>query len=66
MNGEEFLIHLQRRPDASQLPVVIMTASERGVAKDQLGPTVVVVLRKPFELDELVATLDRVDEQMRA
>ena len=66
MNGEELLIHLQRRPDARQLPVVIMTASDRGVARDQLGPTVVAVLRKPFELDELIATLQRVDEQMRA
>jgi len=63
MDGEEFLRHLAARSDASQLPVVISTASDRGVAGDDLGPAVVAVLRKPFEIDELLATLDQIDAQ---
>ena len=63
MDGGEFLTHLQARSDALQLPVVIMTASDRGVALDQLGPPVVAVLRKPFEIDDLLTALDRIDGQ---
>ena len=62
MDGGEFLAHLQTRRDARELPVIIMTASDRNVAGDQLGPTVVAVMRKPFDVDELLATLGRVDD----
>jgi CheY-like chemotaxis protein len=61
MQGGEFLAHLQARPDARELPVVIMTALDRDVAEDELGPAVIAVLRKPFQVDELLATLARVD-----
>lgn len=63
IEGSEFLTHIQARPDASQLPVIIVTASDRGVTGDQLGPIVVAVMRKPFNVDELLATLDRIDDQ---
>ena len=63
MNGEEFLTRLQARSDVNQFPVVIMTASDRGDAWEQLGPPVVAVLRKPFEIEELLAALNRIDAQ---
>ena len=63
MDGGELLTRLQARSDALQLPVVIMTASDRGVALDELGPPVVAVLRKPFEIDDLLTTLGRIDGQ---
>jgi DNA-binding response OmpR family regulator len=39
-----------------------MTALDRNVAGD-LGSSVVGVIRKPFEVDELLATLDRIARQ---
>jgi CheY-like chemotaxis protein len=63
MNGEEFLDRLQLRHDASRLLVVVLTAMDRAVARD-LGPTVLGVLRKPFDVEELLATLDRIEDRV--
>jgi CheY-like chemotaxis protein len=63
MNGEEFLDRLQLRPDASRLLVIVLTAMDRGVARD-LGPTVLGMLRKPFDVEELLATLDRIEDRV--
>jgi CheY-like chemotaxis protein len=60
MDGAEFLTHLQSRPDANRLPVIVTTASDRGIAGD-LGPTIVGVLRKPFDVEELVTMLEEAE-----
>jgi CheY-like chemotaxis protein len=52
MNGVEFLVQLRQHPAYRRLPVVVCTANER-----DLPPGAQALLKKPFELDELLATV---------
>ena len=54
MNGFEVLEALKLKADWSRIPVVVVSAN-RGYSAKDLG--VLSVLRKPFELEELVGTL---------
>jgi CheY-like chemotaxis protein len=52
MNGFELLTELTGRPGTERFPVVVMSANAH---LDELSfPQVVALLRKPFELDELL------------
>lgn len=52
MDGEEFVSHLQRQPELAALPVILVTASGRG-----MFPGVKAIIKKPFEMDELLAAV---------
>jgi CheY-like chemotaxis protein len=55
MDGLEFLARLQAHPHATDFSVVVMTARS-----DPTGTAGVLgVLRKPFDVDQLVALLDK-------
>ncbi len=59
MGGEEFLRCLRERADAVQLPVVIISASDRHVPAEEHRSPVLGVLSKPFGVEELLAALDQ-------
>lgn len=52
MNGIEFLAELSRRGPIAPTPVLVMSANAHPGELDH--PQVVALLRKPFELDELL------------
>lgn len=52
MNGLEVLSELSRRQSAGRLPVLVMSANAH--PRELEFPQVVALLRKPFELDELL------------
>jgi len=52
MSGQQFLEHLQNDIALAAIPVVIITGA-------RTTPRGLEVLRKPFDLSELVATVDR-------
>lgn len=52
MNGLEFLTELTRRGEIARTPVLVMSANAHPGELDH--PQVVALLRKPFELDELL------------
>ncbi len=52
MNGLEFLAELSRRAPVARTPVLVMSANAHPGELDH--PQVVALLRKPFELDELL------------
>ncbi|MGZ6163540.1 MAG: response regulator [Myxococcaceae bacterium] len=52
MNGLEFLAELSRRGQIARTPVLVMSANAHPGELDH--PQVVALLRKPFELDELL------------
>ena len=52
MNGLEFLAELSRRGTIARTPVLVMSANAHPGELDH--PQVVALLRKPFELDELL------------
>lgn len=52
MNGFEVLAELSRRGQADRTPVLVMSANAQ--LRDLDFPQVVALLRKPFELDELL------------
>jgi two-component system, chemotaxis family, chemotaxis protein CheY len=54
IDGFEVLQRLQTHPRASDFSVVVMTARPDPIA----APGVLGVLRKPFDVDQLVALLD--------
>jgi CheY-like chemotaxis protein len=58
MGGKEFLEQLRDRPDAAELPVLIMTGT-----RDELPsyPTLRILgaLQKPFDVERLMAALDQ-------
>jgi CheY-like chemotaxis protein len=56
MNGESFLARLATRPDAGQLPTLIISGSDR-VLPSELPAGVLAVLQKPFGFEELYAAL---------
>jgi CheY-like chemotaxis protein len=53
MDGWTFLESLGQVPGATEIPTVIVTASRQGI------PPGVETLRKPFELDDLLAVVAR-------
>jgi len=56
MNGLELLSELSGRPGFERFPVVVMSANAH---PDELAfPQVVALLRKPFELDELLSWVE--------
>jgi CheY-like chemotaxis protein len=55
LSGEELLRELRARPSLRDLPVVLMTA----VTPDKGLPAADALLVKPFELAELLATVQR-------
>jgi CheY-like chemotaxis protein len=52
MDGAQFLHVLRQDPTAQSIPVVLCTASGRNTLPGAQG-----LLKKPFELDELLATV---------
>jgi CheY-like chemotaxis protein len=58
MGGEEFLRRLQQRPDAAQLPIVVISGSRQTPPGTPPLPGVVAVLQKPFGIEKIRALLD--------
>jgi DNA-binding response OmpR family regulator len=58
MSGGEILAEVRREPRWAKMPVVIVSASGRD-AQARFGLDVDAVLRKPVELDDLLATVAR-------
>jgi CheY-like chemotaxis protein len=54
ISGGEFLEALQRRPDLAQLRVVVISGATN-LEEARSHPSVVGVLQKPFDIDELLA-----------
>lgn len=52
MDGEELVGHLQKVPALAELPVILVTASGRG-----MFPGIKAIIKKPFEMDELLAAV---------
>jgi two-component system chemotaxis response regulator CheY len=52
MDGEELVGYLQKEPTLAELPVILVTASGRS-----LFPGVKAIIKKPFEMDELLAAV---------
>jgi CheY-like chemotaxis protein len=52
MDGEEFVGHLRKDPALASLPVILVTASGRS-----MFPGIRAIIKKPFEMDELLATV---------
>lgn len=52
MDGEEMVGHLQKEQALAVLPVILVTASGRG-----MFPGVRAIIKKPFEMDELLAAV---------
>jgi CheY-like chemotaxis protein len=55
MNGWDFLEAWQRQPASQAVPIVIMSAGYREEEQPQLDAQ--AFLTKPFDLDQLVATV---------
>jgi hypothetical protein len=55
MDGREAARRLRERPDTKAIPIVLMSA----VGCDALQPGVQAFVAKPFDLDQLLATIDR-------
>jgi CheY-like chemotaxis protein len=62
MNGWEFRAEMKRDPELASIPVVFVSALEpapdRAAALDAAG-----FLHKPFDLDELLETVERVSHE---
>jgi two-component system chemotaxis response regulator CheY len=52
MDGEELVGHLLKEPELAALPVILVTASGRG-----MFPGIRAIIKKPFEMDELLAAV---------
>ena len=52
MSGEDFLRHLRENPSFGPIPVIIVTASGRQPLPGAQG-----ILKKPFEIGDLFATV---------
>jgi two-component system, chemotaxis family, chemotaxis protein CheY len=58
MDGYQFLVEMRRDPEQATIPVVVLTAQgPAAISAEALG--VACVLRKPFELDELLTEIRR-------
>jgi len=58
MDGWELVQACRQRPDCRHLPVVVMSAAHRAPAAQTLQAQAFVP--KPFEIDELLSTVERV------
>ncbi|MCP3143099.1 response regulator [Pyxidicoccus xibeiensis] len=52
MDGEELVGHLRKQPELAALPVILVTASGRALFEG-----VRTIIKKPFEMDELLAAV---------
>ena len=59
LDGPAFLRRLRQLPGGSEFPVILSTA-DRSATLAAVGDQVAAVLSKPFDLESLVAVLDRV------
>jgi CheY-like chemotaxis protein len=59
VDGPEFLVRLRQLPRGREFPVILSTA-DRSAADATMGDQVAAVLSKPFDLDSLLAVLNRV------
>jgi CheY-like chemotaxis protein len=59
VDGAEFLTRLRQLPRGREFPVILSTA-DRSATDGTLGDQVAAVLSKPFDLDSLLAVLNRV------
>jgi CheY-like chemotaxis protein len=57
MCGEEFLVRLNTREDAPELPVLVLSA-HANVPPETITASVLGTLRKPFEVEELNRVLE--------
>ncbi len=58
MSGFAFLEELQRRPDKARVSVLLISANAQ-VEQAARGKGVVGFVRKPFDLDDVLALVDR-------
>ena len=58
MDGRAFLERVRTRDDVGQFSVVVVSANPHTLPRE-LRPGVLGTLRKPFEVEELLAILDR-------
>jgi CheY-like chemotaxis protein len=58
MDGRQFLAICQTRADFRSIPVVVLTADDRGAVNVRDQPGVVAVLTKPFALADFEAVLE--------
>jgi CheY-like chemotaxis protein len=63
MNGFEVIEALKAEQRWARIPVVVISAN-RGYSREDMG--VRAVLRKPFELDSLISTLDQIAHEPAA
>lgn len=63
VSGREVLERMREDPALVQIPVVVITAS---TGTPDVAPPVVAFLRKPFDLDQLLATVQSVLAGRRA
>lgn len=59
LDGPEFLVRLRQLPRGREFPVILSTA-DRSATDTTVGDQVAAVLSKPFNLDSLLAVLNRV------
>lgn len=59
VDGPEFLTRLRKLPRGREFPVILSTA-DRSATAAAVGEQVAAVLSKPFDLDSLLAVLNRV------
>lgn len=59
LDGPEFLVRLRQLPRGREFPVILSTA-DRSATDTTVGDQVAAVLSKPFDLDSLLAVLNRV------
>jgi len=58
MTGFEFLEVIQKRPDSAEFPVLLISASS-AIERARYYTAVLGALRKPIELRDLRAALDK-------
>ena len=64
LDGPEFLARLRDLPRGTEFPVILSTA-DRSATVTVVGDQVAGVLSKPFDLEALVAVLERVSPRAR-
>jgi two-component system chemotaxis response regulator CheY len=65
LDGPEFLVRLRELPRGKEFPVILSTA-DRSATVIAVGDEVAGVLSKPFDLEALLAVLNRVSRQRTA
>ncbi len=65
VDGTEIIRHVRSNPRSRALPIVVVSAYIE-LAKRVAGLNVQAIIRKPFQLDQLYETLDKVLTESRA